>query len=139
MKVSEIMFFVFWAIITSQMIQNGAPRPFPETRIITFWQISDIHLDKFYSVNGNPDDWCHEHVSKNNYNKDTINNNNTSKNYSGNSNNYNISSSNMSNHAMVPKTTSMGKYGVYECEANWDLVMSAFEFMTKEQPIPGAG
>jgi len=80
----------------------------------TFWQISDIHLDEFYSVHGNPEHWCHDHRNVSNGNNDNVGG-------GGDGTSDNL----------------LGKFGSYECEANWDLVKSAFEFMTKEQPEPG--
>ena len=77
---------------------------------LTFWQISDIHLDTLYSVNGDPTDFCHDHESKNN-------------------------SSSSSNNKEAEYH--VGKFGSFKCEANWDLVTSALEFMVKEEPDPG--
>ena len=82
-------------------------------KILKFWQISDIHLDKLYNVYGDPTEYCHSHLK---------NNNNSSRNNSNNSN----SNSNI-----------LGKFGDFRCEANRDLLNSVFEFMKSENNNPG--
>jgi hypothetical protein len=90
-------------------------------KVFTFWQISDIHLDVFYSSHGNPKSWCHNHNNNNNNsnNDNNIYNNNNNKSFDGDS------------------KSILGKFGDFRCEANWDLVTSAFELMKRENPDPG--
>jgi len=65
---------------------------------VTFWQLTDVHVDLLYDVNGDPKNLCHKN-----------------------------SSENLSN---------AGKFGNYKCEANWDLLNSALDFMKSEQSNP---
>ena len=91
-------------------------------KILTFWQISDIHLDAFYNVHGDPENWCHYHY--NNTNNSSLNNNISTNNSSlnNNTNSYKFN---------------LGKYGNFECESNWDLLTSAFELMKSQNGDPG--
>jgi hypothetical protein len=87
----------------------------PRDKIFTFWHISDIHFDAFYSVHGDPDNWCHY--------------------------NYNNSSSNNSSSSLKINNISyefnLGKYGDFGCESNWNLLTSAFEMMKNHNGEPG--
>ena len=103
-------------------------------KILTFWQISDIHLDVFYSLNGDPDNWCHRH--NNNNNNETDNNNNETDN--NNNNNETDFDYNIDFDFDYDSESSLGKFGDFRCEANWNLVTSAFELMKRDNPDPGS-
>ena len=106
----QVIFIFSWSIF--HFVLGGVLKPEAKAETkpkLTFWQISDIHLDTLYSVNGDPANYCHDHKSENN-------------------------TSNSSNKEVEGH---LGKFGSFKCEANWDLVTSALEFMAKEEPDPG--
>ena len=101
----------FVTILNTVLVNSKA---LPEDKILTFWQISDIHFDAFYDEHGDPKNWCHYH------NNESININSS----------LNITDS-------ISYEFNLGKYGDFECESNWDLLISAFEMMQSQNGDPG--
>jgi hypothetical protein len=99
--------WTFLFVLVAVKSEGMIERENDSQKILKFWQISDIHLDQLYNVYGDPTEYCHNHLNNNSSN---VNNNNNN---------------------------SLGKFGDFRCEANLDLLYSAFEFMKSENENPG--